>query len=125
MFSYPDPGGRYIFDVFNPDLKRLVNDVDNLLEFEGEYEHGKKLKRYVSVKNEINKQLLNLTFRFCWDEDGMEKQDEFFSPMRYFFRYELEHLVSRSKFKNHVIYGDFERNLFDINPKEFIVVCKK
>jgi SAM-dependent methyltransferase len=125
VYEHLNPGGRYIFDVFNPDLSRLIKDVDNLLEFEGEYEPGKKLKRYVTVKNEINKQILNVTFSFAWDENGEEKHDEFFSPMRYFFRYELEHLVSRTKFKSHIIYGDFERNDIENNHDEFIVVCKK
>ena len=35
IYEHLNPGGRLIFDVFNPDLSRLTKDVENLLEFEG------------------------------------------------------------------------------------------
>lgn len=125
IYDHLNPGGRLIFDVFKPDLSRLIKDVENLLEFEGEYEPGKKLQRFVSVKNDVINQILNVNFSFVWDEDGEEKRDEFYSPMRYYFRYELDNLIGRTKFKSHKIYGDFERNELNNDSKEFIVECVK
>lgn len=118
-------GGRLIFDAFNPDMNRILKGAENVLEFDGEYEPGKKLKRFSSVKPDIVNQILNVTFRFEWDEDGDEKHDEYFTQLRYYFRFELENLIGRTKFKLENMYGDFERSEFISNPKEFIVVCRK
>ena len=96
-----------------------------MLEFEGEYEPGKMLKRYVTVNNNYIEQILNVTFSFVWDEDGTEKHDDFFSPMRYFFRFEIENLIARTKFKLENIYGDFDRSELSNKSKEFIVICSK
>ncbi len=125
IYSVLDDGGRLIFDVFNPDIKRLLNPVSNMLEFDGEYKPGFRLQRFatVSYKNEL--QILDLKFRFVWDENGQEKTDEFISPMRYFFRYELENLVGRTKFTIEKFYGSFNREDFASNSKEQILILKK
>jgi len=125
IYEHLNPGGRLIFDVFNPDFSRLIKDVENMLEFEGEYEPGKKLKRFVTVKNDIINQILNVTFGFVWDENGEEMHDDFFSPMRYYFRFEIENLIGRTKFKLENIYGDFNRSKLTNSSKEFVVVCRK
>ncbi|MGQ9642835.1 MAG: class I SAM-dependent methyltransferase [Ignavibacterium sp.] len=41
--------GKFIFDTFVPDLKQLINGINNVTDFEGEYEPGKKIKRIVST----------------------------------------------------------------------------
>jgi hypothetical protein len=45
--------------------------------------------------------------------------------MRYFFRFELQHLVERAGFKSVNIYGDFNCNELNKESKEFVVVCRK
>ncbi len=125
IYNVLEDGGRLIFDVFNPDLKRLVTPVNDFLEFEGEYEPGKKLKRYSSVSYDHSVQQMDLKFRFEWDEDGIEKTDVFSTPLRYYFRYELENLVGRTKFKIENIYGSFTREEFGSSSKEQILILRK
>jgi len=125
IYEHLEPGGKLIFDVFNPDLKRLTQDADNIPEFNGEYEQGKKLQRFATIRYDNINQILNLTFKFVWDENGSEKTDEFSTPLRYYFRYELENLIARTKFKLEKIYGDFKRNELSNQSKEFVVVCSK
>jgi len=125
IYDSLNDGGRYIFDVFYPDIKRLINDVDDILEFEGEIENGNVLKRFVSVRNDTVKQIINVTFRFEWNENNNQYKDEFYSPMRYFFRYELENLVGRTKFNLEKFYGSFECKDFGLNPKEQILILRK
>ncbi|MGB7295755.1 MAG: hypothetical protein WBC70_09220 [Candidatus Aminicenantales bacterium] len=61
---------------------------------------------------------------FDWEEEeGRWSHDEWSFPMRYFFRYELEHLVARSKLKLKSIYGDFAESPLASNSKEFLVHC--
>ncbi len=45
--------------------------------------------------------------------------------MRYFFRYELEHLITRTGLKLVNIYGDFKENALEEGSKNLIVIAKK
>jgi len=125
IYNVLDDGGRLIFDVFNPDLKRLTNPVENILEFDGEYLPGHKLQRYASVNYDHIIQQMDLKFKFIWEEDGLEKTDTFSTPLRYYFRYELENLIGRTKFKIENIYGSFKREELSNRSNEQILVLKK
>ncbi len=125
IYNVLEPGGRLIFDVFYPDLKRITHPVENVLEYDGEYIPGHKLQRYSTVDYDNMNQLLNITFKFIWDEDGMQKTDTFSTPLRYYFRYELENLVGRTKFKLENIYGSFNREPLGGKTNEQIVILRK
>jgi len=120
-----NPNGKFIFDTFVPNLNQLINGMDNQVDFDGEYEKGMKLRRVVSTKPDLINQIIDVSFRFEWDE-GKELKTEIWSvPLRFFFRYELEHLVERTDFKNYKIFGDYSMNMLNKNSKEFIVECIK
>ncbi len=125
VYEHLSPGGLFIFDVFVPDLKALLTGLDNVMDFESEYEPGNKVKRIVSTKPDLINQIINITFRFEWNDGESAYSREWKSQMRYFFRFELEHLVERSKFRYFRILGDFEENEPGPDSKEFIVICKK
>lgn len=125
IYEHLEDGGRLIFDVFCPDLSRLHSEVNEQLEYKGEYEPGKQLKRYFSVKPDYINQCQNVTFKYVWDENGKEMSSEYFYPMRYYFRFEIENLIARTKFKLENIYGDFKRNQLSNKSNEFVVVCRK
>jgi SAM-dependent methyltransferase len=125
IYEHMEEGGRLIFDVFNPDFRRMIKPADNLLEFDGEYEPGQSLKRYCTVKYDHTEQQMNIKFVFVWVENGVVKTDTFSTPLRYYFRYELENLIGRTKFKLEKIYGDFSRGELNEKSNEFILVCRK
>jgi SAM-dependent methyltransferase len=125
IYNVLEPGGRLIFDVFNPDLKRITHPVENVLEFDGEYLPGHKLQRFFSVKYDNLNQILHLTFKFIWEEDGLDKTDSFSTPLRYYFRYELENLVARTRFKQEKVYGNFNRDEFGSKSSEQILILRK
>jgi len=125
VYSHLNPGGKFIFDVFVPDLKPLINGFDNVVDFEGEYEPGKRVKRMVSTKPDLINQVINITFRLEWNDNESNYTQEWKTPLRFFFRYELEHLVERSLFKVFKISGDFMGNELNTDSKEFIVQCQK
>jgi SAM-dependent methyltransferase len=120
-----NPGGSFIFDVFVPDLKMLIRGLDNVTDFEGEYEPGNRIKRTTSTKPDLTNQIINITFRMEWNEGSLNYSSDWNTPLRYFFRFELEHLVERSKFKKYHINGDFSGNEPDNDSKEFILTCEK
>ena len=117
--------GQFIFDAFIPDLNQLINGLNNQIDFEGEYEPGKKIKRIVSTTPDLINQVILVNFRLEWDEDNVIKTEEWKVPLRYFFRYELEHLIERSKFKKYKIQGDYQGNELNQKSREFIVTCLK
>ena len=103
----------------------LVEGIDNKIDFEGEYEPGKKLKRIVSIKLDLVNQINNVTMKFVWEDNRQEESAEWTFPLRYFFRFELEHLISRSRLKLWKIFGDFQENELSAQSQEFIVICKR
>jgi SAM-dependent methyltransferase len=119
------PNGRFIFDTFVPDLNQLIKGLHNHVDFEGEYEEGKKLKRTVSTKPDLINQVIQVSFTLDWEEDESLKTEVWDLPLRFFFRYELEHLIERSEYSSYTIFGDYKGHSLDESSKEFIVECKK
>ncbi len=115
--------GLFIFDTFVPDLNQLITGLDCVTDFDGEYEPGRKLKRIVSTRPDLVNQLINVTFRFEWDGQNKLHRSEWETCLRYFFRFELEHLVERSCFLNYSIKGDFKGNDLSKDSREFIMFC--
>ncbi len=125
VYKHLKSGGRFIFDVFVPDLNLLLKGIDNMTDFEGEYEPGKRIRRTVSNKPDLINQVINIDFLLEWDEHEGTKQEHWFTPLRFFFRYELEHLLDRSDFENYKILGDFHGNELNEKSREFILICQK
>jgi len=125
VYRHLNPGGTFIFDAFVPNLKQLIEGLDRQVDFDGEYEPGKKLKRIVSTKPDLIRQLINIHFHLEWDEDHQIKTHDWYFPLHFFFHYELKHLVERSDFEQYQILGDYSGSGLNENSKEFIVVCRK
>ncbi|MDP4223777.1 MAG: class I SAM-dependent methyltransferase [Bacteroidota bacterium] len=125
VYDHLSPGGEFIFDAFIPDLNLLLNGTSNVTDFDEEFEPGNRVKRTVTSRPDLLNQVLNITFTMEWNEGGKIFRKDWNTIMRYFFRFELEHLVERSEFRKYKILGDFEGNELDQSSREFIVVCKK
>ena len=125
VYDHLSNGGRFIFDTFVPDLRQLITGLKDQVDFEGEYIPGQKLKRTVSTRPDLMNQIINVSFKLDWEEGNEKKHDEWDVPLRFFFRYELEHLVERSKFKHYKIFGDYKETELNSESKEFVVVCYK
>ncbi|MBN2521432.1 MAG: hypothetical protein JXB17_13040 [Bacteroidales bacterium] len=99
--------------------------MKNVKDFDEEYEPGKRLKRIISTMPDLINQIIHITMQFKWDDEKGVNKKVWETPFRYFFRYELEHLVERSDFKKYEILGDYEGNKLKSDSKEFIIVCEK
>jgi len=117
--------GKFIFDVFLPNLELINKGNEYSLIFEGEYEPGKSVKRYESAGPDYINQLQHVLFKYEWDNDGGKSSEIIEFAFRYFFRYELENLVARSGLKLEKMYGDFEYNDFGTESKNMVCVCSK
>ena len=125
IYDHLNPGGQFIFDLYVPDLGILLNGINEQVDFEGEYAPGKKLKRIVSAKADLIRQVSSVKMTLMWDDETGEHTESWDLPMRFFFRYELEHLVHRSKLTLKHIYGDYEEHELGLESKDFIVVCER
>lgn len=110
------PGGKLVFDVFNPDLKLLIlNDPGPIPEMDFEMPDGRRVQRgFRRLSHDRARQLQHLEFTFeVTSPDGTTERmsDRIF--MRYFFRYELEHLLARCGFEVEHLYGDFDGRPLD------------
>jgi hypothetical protein len=70
-------------------------------------------------------QTIDVHFHLEWEEDDGDRQDDWRVPLRFFFRFELEHLVERSQFEKYHILGDYLGNELSQESREFVVVCQK
>jgi SAM-dependent methyltransferase len=119
------PAGRFVFDLYVPSPKLLSEGMNDVLDFDGDYAPGQRLRRSVSARSDIVNQLTHVRMTFVWDEEDRERRGEWELTMRFFFRFELEHLIERSPLRLVETYGDFEGRPLAADSKEFVVVCQR
>jgi len=123
VFEHLLPGGVFIFDLYVPNLKLLIDGLPPSTDFDGEYAPGKRLSRITFATSDLITQITSVTMKFDWEEEGQQHTYEWSFPMRFFFRYELEHLIAHSKLKLKAIYGDFAESPLDASSREFLIHC--
>jgi hypothetical protein len=97
-----------------------------MCDFDGEHSPGRRLRRLVSSDPaDLARQTNHVRMSFVWDEDGSEQRGDWELDMRFFFRFELEHLVARSRLRLEAIHGDFEEGPLDADSREYVVVCRR
>jgi SAM-dependent methyltransferase len=122
--------GRLIFDVFhvkhdlitNPEAKKERGTEPDL-----EISGGRRMRfcgRVVSFHPSEQYNEVELIF-YVTGPDGTVNRHTRSFPMRYFFRYELEHLLARCGFEIIEMYGSFDRGAFVDDSPEMIVVAGK
>jgi hypothetical protein len=119
-------GGRLILDVFQTDAERM-HDPAYLKEAPvSEYSmpDGRRVRimeRVTAFHRAEQRNDVEMIF-YVRDVQGKEERLVFAWTLRYFFRYEVEHLLARCGFKVSAVYWDFDRSpLEDISPEMIFV----
>ena len=124
------PGGRFVFDVFHPN-PRYLHDPEYLEEREefGEVAlpDGRSFRRTWRIgayrrAEQINE--IEFIYYLTHADATKERIVEPF-PLRYFFRFELEHLLARAGFRVAALYGDLDRSPLRDDSPEMIFVAEK
>ena len=125
------PEGRIAFDVFNPAPERLMDghhNEDYLLEPESVLPDGRVLLRKTrTLACDVAEQLLDveIVHEFTEPNGDMEALTQKVR-LRYFFRFELEHLLARCGFHVERVYSDYYHKPFGyVRPGELLFVARK
>jgi SAM-dependent methyltransferase len=125
------PGGKLALDVFHPHLTTLASDVDpNEIEDTPEVELGdgrrmRRAFRNVAKRRAEQTNDIELIY-YVTDAAGATTRIVQEFPMRYYFRFELEHLLVRSGFQVESLFGNFDRSPFmDSSPEMIVIAVRK
>lgn len=132
IHNHLDNNGLLVFDVWYPDNKELIkSEHDYHVVKDQPYftmEDGRKVQwGIINTSVDYNKQIIYEEMYYNVDyPDGRKEKLVYPSPVRFFYRYEIEHLLSRAGFTIRKLYSDFDRNEFGRTyPSELIIEAVK
>lgn len=125
------PDGRLVLDLFFPFLpylydKRFLTVYDEEPPFTLE-DGSQVVRRSKLLDRSIVTQMIQLAFYYerIYPDGRIEHHKHEFI-MRYFFRYELEHVLARGGFQIIEMYSDYQKTPFECDyPNEMIVIARK
>jgi SAM-dependent methyltransferase len=118
------PKGRLVFDFFHPKLAMLAAPQPEKLGFE-RVEGKKRIRRYWSAVPHVSRQVNEVTLRWeIEDEEGRIEHSKSAFEMRWFYRFELEHVLGRAGLEVETLYGNFDRSPFTDDSPEMIFVAR-
>jgi SAM-dependent methyltransferase len=123
------PSGRLILDLFNPSLEVLAQPVgvESPPESEFSMPDGRRVTRRFRIvsrdrANQVNH--VELIYDVIHPDGRAERLIHAF-PMRYLFRFEVEHLLARAGFAVEQLYSAYDKSPFGSSyPGELIFVAR-
>jgi len=115
------PGGAFVFDVFDPKLENMAQTFVPEGEGQAFTHEGHSMRRYDSIRKDLSSQVMSVTFRYEGGPKELQGTSEV--KMRWYYRYELEHLLERAGFSNLTFYRDFAKTPWS-SGGEIIVVAR-
>jgi SAM-dependent methyltransferase len=125
-----EPGGRLAFDVFNPSLRHLM-DEKRAEEREDTAEtslpDGRTFTRTgrVAATHIVDQYSEAELIYYVRNTDGSTERLVHAFYMRWFWRYEVEHLLARTGFRLAAVYGDFDRSQLTDESPEMIFIAER
>ncbi len=124
------PGGKLIVDFFQTDPRRMHDPVfhqesDAIQEFT--LPDGRRVKmrdRVVAFHRAEQRNDVEMIY-YVKHADGREERLVFAFTVRYFFRYEVEHLLARCGFRVTALHGDFDGSPLADSSPEMIFVTER
>jgi SAM-dependent methyltransferase len=118
------PEGRLVFDFFHPKLAFLHAPRPEKLDFE-RTEGDRRIRRYSSTRPHPSRQVNEVTLRWeVEDPRGAIERHETRFGMRWFYRFELEHVLARAGLAVEALYGDFDRSPLADDSPEMIFLAR-
>ncbi len=131
IHSHLTSGGLIILHFFHPFPPMLVHNPEYMAEIEDmpetELPDGRKLRRTSRIFAFHRDQQCNdveIIYYVTEPDGNMERLVHSFR-MRYFYRYEVEHLLSLCGFRVVSLFGDFDKSEFSHDSPEMIFIAEK
>lgn len=119
------PGGAFAFDVFVPSPARTAVVEEPEREDVRFRQGADEVIRYTAVTRNHAEQLIHVRMRYERRRDREVVCDEAVEfDMRYYYRYELQHLLNRAGLGRIELYGDFDGRSFDEEATSFVIVAR-
>ncbi|MBS3781482.1 MAG: class I SAM-dependent methyltransferase [Candidatus Thermoplasmatota archaeon] len=118
-----EPNGRFMVELFNPDLDILNRDPKEeheVLEYKNP-DGDEEIKVTETTDYEKAKQLMHLTWFYELDDEMVERE----WTIRVWFPKEVNAILKYNGFKIEKKYGDFDESTFTNNSGQQIIVCEK
>jgi SAM-dependent methyltransferase len=123
-------GGILAFDVFQLSFPRIsdpsiFNETEDIPEFE--LPDGRRMRRtsrLVAAHRAEQYNDFELIYHLTGPDGETERVVHAF-PFRYYFRYELEHLLARTGFVPVAVYGGFDKSAMTDDSTEMVFVAQK
>lgn len=121
------PGGTLVIDLFNPDMRHLPDyKGDLVLDKQFVMPDGRIVQKFVAQWSDTAQQRIHVVFMYDVNDTNQRIQRVNASfAMRYFWRYELEHLFARAGFSIEDVYGNYELAPYDAESSQLIVVARR
>jgi SAM-dependent methyltransferase len=124
------PGGRLVFDLFQTDARRMHDPFflqEHPVAGEVTLPDGRIVRvgeRTVAFHRAIQCNDVEVIYYVTHPDGCVERLANPFR-IRYFFRYEAEHLLARAGFRVAELFGDFTRSLLRDDSPEMIFVAQR
>ncbi len=116
--------GTLVLDLFNPDPAEILRE-DNRLVLDREYElDGNHVQKFVAIDSAAAEQLSRVTY--LYDEttpSGALIRRTMHFNLRWFYRYEIEHLLMRAGLMLRAVYGSYDLDPYQSGCPRLIVVA--
>ena len=115
------PGGEFVFDIFDPNPASLTaTEQPEVLD--SEFTHnGAAMRRYAQVSRDITTQVLTVSFRLDGGPKHLQGSSQI--QLRWYYRFEIEHLLVRAGFSQLEFLGGFDGGPWEAG-KDIVVVAR-
>jgi SAM-dependent methyltransferase len=124
-----EPRGRLIFDVFNPNIRYLLEDRTEEREDTAEVElpDNRSFRRTarIAAAHIVDQYSEAELIYYVRGADGSTQRLVHGFLMRWYWLYELEHLLARCNLRVKAVFGDFNRSPLTDESPEMIFVAEK
>jgi SAM-dependent methyltransferase len=123
--AHLEPGGVFAFDVFNPRLERIAADVEPESVDVTFILGSTRVQRFATIERDRARQVIQVTMRYVETRPSEPPQETIVRfSMRWFWRFELDHLMHRAGFRDVAIHGDFDGSPVTRDCPAFVVVAR-
>ncbi len=102
-----EPGGTFALDVFDPKLAHIARPEEAEHLAATFHDAGRQVQRWDTVRRDPTRQLMTIGVRFASEVAELCGTGEI--QMRWFYRFEMEHLLARAGFGELQFFGGFDR----------------